>query len=116
MHREQGFDINRGGNYTGQPKGGYYSPYDNPQLKDGEEGEYLTDRLTDESLDYLQSVGDKPFFLFLPYYTVHTPIQPNKRHLERFEDKLKQLDQAIEFKEEKEQVKNISLNAFIIRI
>lgn len=99
---EQGFDINRGGNHTGQPKGGYYSPYDNRQLKDGEEGEYLTDRLTDESLDYLQSIEGKPFFLFLPYYTVHTPIQPSKRHLERFEDKLKQLDQTIEFKEEKD--------------
>ena len=101
LPEDQGFDINRGGNHTGQPKGGYYSPYDNPQLKDGEEGEYLTDRLTDESLGYLQSIGDKPFFLFLPYYTVHTPIQPSKRHLERFEDKLNQLDQAIEFKEER---------------
>ena len=102
LPEDQGFDINRGGNHTGQPKGGYYSPYDNRQLEDGEEGEYLTDRLTNESLDYLHSIGDKPFFLFLPYYTVHTPIQPSKRHLERFEDKLKQLDQAIEFKEERD--------------
>lgn len=99
---DQGFDVNIGGNHTGQPKGGYYSPYDNPQLADGEEGEYLTDRLTDESIHYLKTVRDKPFFLFLPFYTVHTPIQPNDRHLARFEDKLKQLDRRIEFRVEKD--------------
>jgi len=53
---DQGFDINKGGHHMGQPPGGYYSPYKNPKLEDGPEGEYLTDRLTDESLQFLQSV------------------------------------------------------------
>lgn len=44
----QGFDINKGGHDRGSPPGGYYSPYKNPRLDDGPEGEYLTDRLTDE--------------------------------------------------------------------
>ena len=34
--------------------GGYYSPYKNPKLSDGPEGEYLTDRLTDESIEFIE--------------------------------------------------------------
>ncbi len=49
--QHQGFDINIGGNKTGHPAGGYFSPYKNPQLTDGYEGEYLTDRLTDEGIE-----------------------------------------------------------------
>ena len=89
---DQGFNTNIGGNHTGQPKGGYYAPYDNPQLPDGEEGEYLTDRLTQESIAYLQSIEEKPFCLFLNYYTVHTPIQPSKRRVAKFEKKLERLN------------------------
>ncbi len=75
----QGFDVNKGGNYKGSPTfpggKGYYSPYGNPTLEDGPDGEYLTDRLTDESIHFIESAGKEPFFLFLAYYTVHTPIQ-----------------------------------------
>jgi arylsulfatase A-like enzyme len=84
----QGFDHNLGGHHMGQPPGGYYSPYKNPKLEDGPDGEYLTDRLTNESIDFLSQVDDDPFFLYLNYYTVHTPIQACKRHLKKFEDKL----------------------------
>jgi arylsulfatase A-like enzyme len=89
---DQGFDINIGGHHKGQPPGGYYSPYNNPKLKDGPEGEYLTDRLTNESINYIDTVKDKPFFLFLAYYTVHTPIQANKKHISKFNEKLKKID------------------------
>ena len=71
----QGFDINIGGNSTGSPAGGYYSPYKNPRLEDGPAGEYLTDRLTDESLSFLDTAGQGPFLLYLSFYTVHAPIQ-----------------------------------------
>ena len=57
------------------PGNGYYAPYGNPTLEDGPEGEYLTDRLTDESIRFIQSGAKDPFFLYLSYYTVHTPIQ-----------------------------------------
>ncbi len=86
---DQGFDINMGGHEKGSPPGGYYTPYKNPKLSDGPEGEYLTDRLTDESIKFLQENGDDPFFLFLSFYTVHTPIQANKEHVGKFETKLK---------------------------
>jgi arylsulfatase A-like enzyme len=88
---DQGFDINMGGHHMGQPPGGYYSPYNNPKLPDGPEGEYLTDRLTDESLQFLQSIKEEPFFLYLAFYTVHTPIQACEKHIDHFREKLNQL-------------------------
>lgn len=84
---EQGFDINKGGHEKGSPPGGYYSPYKNPKLSDGPEGEYLTDRLTNESMQFLDQHGSEPFLLYLSFYTVHTPIQACKRHLAKFEAK-----------------------------
>lgn len=89
---EQGFDTNIGGFERGSPPGGYYSPYQNPNLSDGPEGEYLTDRLTNESIKFLEQRDEDPFFLFLTYYTVHSPIQPNKRHIDKFNKKLEQLE------------------------
>jgi len=90
---DQGFEINIGGNHTGQPKGGYYSPYKNPQLPDGPKGEYLTDRLTNETIKFIETSKSKeePFFAYLAYYTVHTPIQACKRHIAKFKEKAKTL-------------------------
>ncbi|GEO22564.1 sulfatase [Cyclobacterium qasimii] len=85
--QHQGFDINIGGWRVGAPQlkegvsNGYYSPYGNPKLPDGPEGEYLTDRLTNESLQLIRENSDEPFLLYLSFYSVHTPIQPApKRH------------------------------------
>jgi len=83
----QGFDMNIGGHEAGSPPGGYYVPYKNPKLTDGPEGEYLTDRLTAESIRFLEGNSENPFFLFLSFYTVHTPIQANRQSIARFEDK-----------------------------
>lgn len=91
---DQGFDINIGGHEKGSPPGGYYSPYNNPQLPDGPEGEYLTDRLTGEGIRFITENKNQPFFLFLAYYTVHTPIQASKKHIEKYRQK--RLDLAIE--------------------
>jgi arylsulfatase A-like enzyme len=88
---DQGFDINFGGHHMGQPPGGYYAPYKNPKLSDGPQGEYLTDRLTNESVKFLDTIQQNPFLLYLSYYTVHTPIQASKKHLKKFEDKLTKL-------------------------
>ena len=85
----QGFDINKGGNGTGSPSGGYFSPYKNPRLESGPAGEYLTDRLTDESLKFLDAHRDKPFFLYLSHYAVHTPLQAKKPVIAKYEAKLK---------------------------
>ena len=78
--RTQGFDVNAGGNATGSPRGDHFSPYKNGQLADGPEGEYLTDRLTDEALAFIEGHADEPFFLYFPHYAVHTPIQCKDEH------------------------------------
>ncbi len=89
---DQGFEINKGGHHRGSPPGGYYAPYKNPKLDDGPKGEYLPDRLTDETLAFMKkhvdSAPGKPFLAYLAFYTVHTPIQACKRHLDYFKKKL----------------------------
>ena len=92
----QGFETNKGGTFWGAPRlnseaNGYYSPYNNPRLENGPEGEYLTNRLTDESLKFLASAGDAPFFLYLAFYTVHTPIMGCDEYDEYYEEKSLQL-------------------------
>ncbi|WP_214613127.1 sulfatase [Zobellia barbeyronii] len=92
---DQGFDINKGGHHMGQPPGGYYSPYKNPKLSDGPKGEYLTDRLTNESMAFLEENKDNPFLLYLSYYTVHGPIQASKKHIAKFQEKKQILKDSV---------------------
>lgn len=82
----QGFDVNIGGNYLGSPPS-YFSPYRIPRLKDGPKGEYLTDRLTDEALQFIRDKKDQPFFLYLSYYAVHIPLQGKPDDVAHFRSK-----------------------------
>jgi arylsulfatase A-like enzyme len=90
----QGFDVNKGGWRAGHPWDGYFSPYGNPKLQDGPEGEYLTDRLTDEALKFIDQNADKSFFLYLSYYAVHTPIQAKKHLIDKYTSKAEKLPPA----------------------
>jgi len=87
----QGFDINKGGWRVGWPAGGYFSPYINPRLESGPDGECLTDRLTDESIRFLEDRGKEPFFLYLSFYTVHNPQQGKPELIEKYEKKIKSM-------------------------
>lgn len=85
----QGFDINKGGYGAGQPNksknsNGYFSPYGNPRLEDGPEGEYLTDRQTDEAINFIRNSRSQPFFLYLSFYAVHNPMQGKEALIKRF--------------------------------
>ena len=73
-----GFDFNFAGSHWGHPKT-YWAPYIIPDV-DAPEGEYLTDRLTSEAIGFIERNKNNAFFLYLPYYTVHTPIEA-KPHL-----------------------------------
>ena len=64
---DNGFDINIGGFEKGSPMGGYYSPYKNPKLADGPKGEYLTDRLTDESIALIKKNEKNIPFASFPF-------------------------------------------------
>ncbi|MCK4293209.1 MAG: sulfatase-like hydrolase/transferase [Planctomycetes bacterium] len=83
----QGFDVNVGGFSAGSPPGGYFSPYKNPELPNGPDGEYLTDRLTDEALKFIDANKDRPFFLYMTHYAVHTPIQAKADLIAKYQDK-----------------------------
>jgi arylsulfatase A-like enzyme len=82
----QGFDVNVAGNKAGAPKS-YFSPYKNPDLTDGQDGEYLTDRLTDEAIKFIEQNKEIPFFLYLPHYAVHTPIQAKQKLIQKYKNK-----------------------------
>jgi len=73
---DQGFEINKGGHDRGGPYGGkkYFSPYGNPRLSDGPEGEHLPDRLASETAAFIEANRDRPFFAYFAFYSVHTPL------------------------------------------
>lgn len=71
----QGFEVNVGGFRAGSPPGGYFSPYDNPRMESGPEGEYLTDRLADEAAAIIERFREEPFLVYLSFHSVHTPLQ-----------------------------------------
>ena len=78
----QGFDVSIAANAYGQPAK-YFSPYDNGTITDGPKGEYLTERLTDEAINYMRNSKNKPFFCMLAYYSIHTPYQVSKAYLDK---------------------------------
>jgi len=85
----QGFDVNKGGFSSGSPvkndvSNGYFSPYGNPRLEDGPKGEYLTDRQTDEAINFIRVNKKKPFYVYLSYYAVHNPMQGKEKLIEYF--------------------------------
>jgi arylsulfatase A-like enzyme len=72
---DHGFDINIGGYEVGWPPGGYFSPYKNPKMTDGPDGENLTMRLAKETINFMKENKDTAFFAYLSFYAVHAPIQ-----------------------------------------
>jgi arylsulfatase A-like enzyme len=51
------------------------------------DGEYLTDKLTNEALKFIEQNRDRPFFLYLSHHAVHTPIQAKKELIEKYKKK-----------------------------
>lgn len=90
---EQGFDVNRGGHRGGGPYGGkkYFSPYENPTLSNGPEGEHLPDRLARETSEFMEEHRDEPFLAYLSFYSVHTPLMAPKDLVAKYQAKAKKL-------------------------
>ncbi|MEW4456102.1 sulfatase [Bremerella sp. JC817] len=89
----QGFDVNQGGIDRGGPYGGkkYFSPYGNPRLKDGPDGEHLPDRLATETVKFMEAHKDEPFLAYLSFYSVHTPLMSRENLKQKYEEKKKTL-------------------------
>jgi arylsulfatase A-like enzyme len=83
---QQGFDVNIAGGMNGHPSS-YFSPYRLPSLSEGPEGEYLTDRLTTEAIRFMAAQKQQPFFLYLPHYAVHTPLQAPEGLVQQYRHK-----------------------------
>ena len=88
----QGFDLNFGGCHKGHPPS-YFAPYRIATLDDGPDGEFLTRRLADEAIGLIeQSAGDdRPFFVDLSFYTVHTPLQAEDETVAKYRRKAEAL-------------------------
>lgn len=91
----QGFETNIAGCAWGAPMGGnkFFSPYDNPRLTNGPEGEHLPDRLAKEAIAFLKSEHERPFFSLLSFYSVHSPWMAREDLQAKYELKDKPADQ-----------------------
>ncbi len=49
--------------------------------------EYLADFLTDRAVDFIKRHKEKPFFLYLPHYGVHSPFEAKQSWIDHFKDK-----------------------------
>ncbi|WP_232225134.1 sulfatase [Seonamhaeicola sp. S2-3] len=84
---DHGFDINIGGIEAGSPRGGFFSPWNNPKLKNRKDGENLTMRLAQETVEFIKQNKDSTFFAFLSFYAVHAPIQTTERKWRKYRNK-----------------------------
>jgi arylsulfatase A len=91
----QGFDTNIAGGDIGHPAS-YFWPYgatDNdhrvPGLAErgGKQGEYLTDQLTDEALQFIEANRNKPFYLNFCHYAVHAPLMGKQELIDAAADR-----------------------------
>lgn len=106
--KQQGFEYTVAVNRAGQPASFFYpfgkrSATSVPDLKDYQKGDYLTDALTDEAIEFINRKSGQPFFLCLSHYAVHTPIQAPKDLVEKYRQKQKAIfgDKEPEMIEEK---------------
>ncbi len=95
----RGFHKNVGGTWWGDPargydkgyqsaSGGYIAPFKNPFIAPKKSDSWLTDRLTDEAIDFIANTQGAPFFINLNYYAPHRPSVPRtKKWLEKYQQK-----------------------------
>lgn len=100
---DEGFDYNFGGGHAGAPKS-YFYPYNVPKngkkgngkeknilnLDDAVEGDYLSDHLTRKTVDFIKENKDKPFFVYLSHYGVHTPFEGKTEYEKQYKKELKE--------------------------
>lgn len=84
-----GFHVNIGGTKSGGPPRGYFPPHNVPGLKDAPAREYLTDTLSSEAIQFITRNKDRPWFLYLTHFAVHTPLQAKKDLVAKYQQKPK---------------------------
>lgn len=89
LPEHQGFDFTFAGGAIGHHVT-MFSPYQTPVIPDADPGKYLTDHLTDKAEQFIERNRNNPFFLYLPLYAVHSPIEAKKALVEKYRKKLSQ--------------------------
>ncbi len=85
--KDHGFDINKGGWDKGSPIGGFFSPWENPNLENTTAGENLSIRLGNETANFIEKNKDSTFLAYLSFYAVHGPIQTTEEHWAKYRKK-----------------------------
>lgn len=104
---KQGFDVNVGGYAEGHPNS-YFSPYRNPKMEDGPEGEHLPMRLARETASFMEDHHDQPFLAYLSFYSVHRPLQAPDSLVRKY--RLKKEEMGLERKLGPEKEGKVRLN------
>ncbi|QDT08251.1 sulfatase [Planctomycetes bacterium K23_9] len=88
---KHGFDINVAGHFRGglYIKNKYFSPWDIPNIENGPDGEYITDRLAEEAVGFINQSYDSPFLVYFSFYQVHAPFSAPKPSVKKYEEKQK---------------------------
>ena len=87
-----GFDVHLPDWSKGWPNKGYFAPFGLDGFDNSKEGEYLTDKLTDEAIKYIEKNKEDPFFIYVSYFAVHDPIQGRKDLVEKYTRKLQNIN------------------------
>ncbi len=82
----QGFDLNVAGDHRGSPAT-YFGPFNLPNLTGGTPDDHLADRLASEAIRFMEQNRQKPFFVYLPHFSVHIPLQARKQLIEHYQRK-----------------------------
>jgi arylsulfatase A-like enzyme len=84
----QGFDTQFAVGGAGPGRGGYFAPYQGlSNIQQGKNGEYITERLTGEVIQKMTEVKDKPFFIYMAHYNVHSPYEAKAQLIQKYENK-----------------------------
>ncbi|MDD7985565.1 sulfatase-like hydrolase/transferase [Lentisphaera marina] len=76
-------DYYRADKKLNKKKKGYAPIYFNQDIVDYKEGDYLTIKITDYAVDFIDENKEQPFFMYVAYNSVHSPWQVPDEYLER---------------------------------
>ena len=86
---KQGYDVVIGTHLRQRKaRNFYFAPYGMENLEEeGPTGEYLTDRLTEEAVQFIEDHQERPFFLYLSHLAVHSPFEAKQEYIEQWQAK-----------------------------
>ncbi|QDS91214.1 Arylsulfatase [Rosistilla ulvae] len=102
--QNQGFDINVGGHSKGGPYTGkkYFAPFKNPQMAvESPDGDHLPDRLARDTARFIDAHKAGPFFAYLSFYSVHTPLIGRPDLVAKYKQKAAKIN-GLEFDDEEQ--------------